>query len=202
MAARNQWFVFITLIHRGSLWIKGKTKILFSKFLNIPQLPKDWAFTPYDERAQTEQLKLPPHVEDIKKAGNEFLTEKKFLPAIYQYNQAINIAPQYPVLYLNRATTLMRRNWYGDAYAAMKDCQTAIRLEPRYVKAYIRLTRILLELGMVDDALQCLNELTNRYPDLKSHVSVLALIKDIQVRRCAKMFLRLCASYGWWFFRP
>lgn len=50
-------------------------------------------------------------VENLKKLGNDFLENENYLQAINQYTIAISLAPNYPVLYLNRATALMRRKW-------------------------------------------------------------------------------------------
>ena len=55
---------------------------------------------------------MPEHVEHLKKVGNKFLAEEKYFQAISQYTDAIQLAPYYPFLYLNRAIGYMRRNWY------------------------------------------------------------------------------------------
>lgn len=150
--------------------------------MNLPEFPTTPTTT--NDKAEenaAQKLKLPAHVESIKKAGNDFLENEKYLQAIYQYSDAINCTTEYPVLYLNRATALMRRKWYGDIYAGLRDCHVALNLDPTYVKAHFRLARSLLELGLVDEAKECLEELKIRYPSHAANSGVNMLKKDIEV---------------------
>lgn len=57
--------------------------------------------------------KLPAEVEQMKKEGNANLEKEKYLQAIQQYTLAIRKAQEKDcsILYLNRATALMKRNW-------------------------------------------------------------------------------------------
>lgn len=127
--------------------------------------------------------KLPDHIEALKRNGNDFLENEKYLAAIYQYTMAIDLLPNHPVAYLNRATAYMRRNWYGDVYAGLRDCQTALKLDPTYVKAHFRLARALFELGYVDEANDCLQELKKRFPTHATNNGVQMLTKDIQIQQ-------------------
>lgn len=126
--------------------------------------------------------KLPPEVERMKKEGNANLEKEKYLQAIQQYTLAIRKAQEKDcsILYLNRATALMKRNWYGDVYAAIRDCHQALHLDPHYVKAHFRLARALLKLGQVQDASTCLSELIKRFPSYTKNHGVLMLEKDIE----------------------
>ncbi|KAJ6648158.1 WD and tetratricopeptide repeats protein 1, partial [Pseudolycoriella hygida] len=85
---------------------------------------------------------------------NETATKRKnekYLQAITQFTAAIELMGDQSILYLNRATAYMRRNWSGDVYAALRDCKRALELDPQYVKAHFRLARALLELGYTAD---------------------------------------------------
>lgn len=65
-------------------------------------------------------------------------------------------------------------------YAAVRDCQRALRLDPHYVKAHFRLARALLKLGQLQDASECLAELIKRFPSYAKNHGVLMLNKDIE----------------------
>lgn len=142
------------------------------------------ASQPTDEQTSsqtyTKSSKLPDHIEDMKAVGNELMEKDKYWEAINQYTDCINAIPKHPVFYLNRATAYMRRNWYGDLYAGLKDCEMALQLDPTYAKAHFRMTRALFELGFVDDANQCLSELKRRFPADTNNKQTKMLADDIQ----------------------
>lgn len=116
----------------------------------------------------------------MKSSGNEFMENEKYLQAVNQYTDCIGLIPNHPVFYLNRATAYMRRNWYGDLYAGLKDCETALQLDPNYAKAHFRMTRALVELGFIAEANQCLIELKKRFPADTNNKQTKMLTEDIQ----------------------
>lgn len=128
----------------------------------------------------TKLSKLPQHIDEMKRSGNEFMENEKYLQAINQYSECIKLMPKHPVFYLNRATAYMRRNWFGDVYSALRDCQQALRLDPTYVKAHFRLARALFELGFVVEASECLDELKKRFPNDATNKQIQLLAQDIQ----------------------
>nr|CAH0105394.1 unnamed protein product [Daphnia galeata] len=67
---------------------------------------------------------LPPEIEQIKIQANAAFQQRQYTTAIGLYSKALIKAPNSPVLYSNRATACMKRNWDGDTYAALKDCIT------------------------------------------------------------------------------
>ncbi|XP_002016390.2 WD and tetratricopeptide repeats protein 1 [Drosophila persimilis] len=133
--------------------------------------------TPHKSRS------LPSSIELHKKQGNEHLENGKLVAAIEAYSTALSKYPRGEVLYLNRATALMRRGWFGDIYAALRDCHEALRLDPTYVKAHFRLARALLELRRPHDADKCLQALIQRFPSFANNHGVLMLHKDIKENR-------------------
>lgn len=54
--------------------------------------------------AYTKQSRLPVVVDELKRAGNEFMENEKYLQAINQYSDCIKFLPNHPIFYLNRAT--------------------------------------------------------------------------------------------------
>lgn len=143
------------------------------EFLNLPSYNKN------SDVEESTKREIPQSIEYQKKLGNDFLENEKYLQAIYQYTIAIKKAPDCPVLYLNRATALMRRGWCGDVYAAIKDCHIALKLDPSYIKAHFRLARALLELHHLKEANVCLEELKKRFPNYSNNHGVMMLKKDI-----------------------
>lgn len=138
-------------------------------YFELPKLP-------------TEPLTKPEKdekVEAIKLLGNDYLEKENYMQAINQYTRAIELNPKYSVLYLNRATALMRRKYLGDVYSALKDCQTALELDPHYIKAHFRMARALLELDHLCMSTMCLEELKKRFPSHTDNHGVLMLEKDI-----------------------
>uniref|UniRef100_A0A182JVP5 WD and tetratricopeptide repeats protein 1 n=1 Tax=Anopheles christyi TaxID=43041 RepID=A0A182JVP5_9DIPT len=159
-------------------------------FLDLPKLPgaadgskngTDCSGTEGHVGAEKTKHKFPPDVEQLKKEGNASLEKEQYLQAINKYTQAIQKVngKDCAILYLNRATALMKRNWYGDVYAAVRDCHTALRLDPHYVKAHFRLARALLKLDKLKEAQICLEELVRRFPSYAKNPGVLMLEKDI-----------------------
>lgn len=138
-------------------------------YLNLPRLP-------------TEPLSKPgknDKVTSIKTSGNEFLENENYIQAIKKYTEAISIAPNNPVLYLNRATALMRRKYLGDVYEALRDCHRALHLDPHYIKAHFRLARALYEINQLTLSNDCLRELKKRFPSHEFDQSVRMLEQDI-----------------------
>lgn len=74
----------------------------------------------------------------------------------------------------------MRRNWHGDLYAALKDCEIALKLDPTYMKAHFRMTRALYELGFWNEAYHSLCELKRRFPGDTNNKQTNKLTNDIE----------------------
>lgn len=160
-------------------------------FLNLPEyhLPQtkvDGQPAPFPATSEAVKRNLPENIEFFKKMGNEFLENEKYVRAIDQYSEAIALFPNCPVLYFNRAIAYMRRLWFGDVYAALRDCHQALQLDPSYIKAHFRLARALLDLGRAKEADECLKELVNRFPNYTNNHGVMMLRKDITENKDSK----------------
>lgn len=136
--------------------------------------------TPYVPEPQTHTAEI----DLLKKTGNHLLQNEKYFTAINEYTAAIALDPNYPALYLNRANALMRRNWYGDMYEALRDCRRALNLDPFYVKAQFRMARALNEMGFVKEAEDCLKEMKLRFPEQYNlpNKGIMLLSKDIALK--------------------
>ena len=84
---------------------------------------------------------VPPDVEALKLAANAEFEAEHYTRSIDLYSAALlrSPAPLPAVLYANRAAALMKRNYSGDVYAALRDCVAALTRSPDHVKAALRL---------------------------------------------------------------
>nr|CAD7599282.1 unnamed protein product [Timema genevievae] len=123
---------------------------------------------------------LPTRVEMLRLKANQAFDFQHFSTAIMLYNKAISLNGNTALLYGNRAAAYMKRAWDGDIYAAMRDCHTALHLDPAYVKAHFRLARCLLELQWVQEAEECLRSFKEKFPGHGHSHACKALCKDIQ----------------------
>lgn len=138
-------------------------------YLNLPSVDSEATVKP--PRNQT--------VEEYKKMGNDYLKKKEFVKSIRMYTDAIHIDPNNPILYLNRATALMKRKYLGDCFEALRDCHIALRLDPKYMKAHFRLARALLEIKQLTLSSNSLQEFKARFPDHANDQFVKMLEQDI-----------------------
>lgn len=123
---------------------------------------------------------LSQAIETIKKKANSYFEKEHYSKAIYLYNQAITRAPNSSVLYGNRAAAYMKRKWDGDLYSALRDCHSALHLDPNHLKAHFRLARCLYELSWPQEAFDCLQQFKSKFPDYAKSNACEALDKDIK----------------------
>ncbi|KAK1128068.1 hypothetical protein QLX08_000657 [Tetragonisca angustula] len=123
---------------------------------------------------------LPPHVEELKRQANESFEQQKYTLAINLYNKAISYCPTAAVLFANRAAAYMKRTWDGDIYAALKDCQTTLLLDPEHVKAHFRLARCLFDLHQSVEADKIIKDFQQKFPEYASNSACKALKMDIK----------------------
>jgi len=74
--------------------------------------------------------------EKLKASGNALMSSKQYQPAIDAYTQAIDLNPQNPVYFSNRAAA---HSSLGDHSAAAEDAELALAADPGFAKAYSRL---------------------------------------------------------------
>lgn len=123
---------------------------------------------------------LPPKIEAWKHEANKFYCDKKdYTSAIRLYNQAISMCSDHAILFGNRAAAYMKRGWDGDIYAALRDCHSALRLDPKHRKAHFRLARCLLQLTWSSEAHQCLQSFKTKFPEYAKYSECQALERDI-----------------------
>ncbi|XP_050724944.1 WD and tetratricopeptide repeats protein 1-like isoform X3 [Eriocheir sinensis] len=122
---------------------------------------------------------LTPRAESLKARANQAFAAEKYITGLQLYNQAAELSPNSAVLYSNRAAALIKRKWDGDIYAALRDCFTALDIDPHHVKAHFRLARCLHQLGREEEAKLCLEEFMKQHPDHSTSPACTILASDI-----------------------
>ena len=97
--------------------------------------------------------KARAEAEAMKEAGNEKLHGRQYQEAVKLFSKAIALAP-CAVYYANRAAAWLA---VGAPREAAADCRAALALDSTYIKAHVRLTKALCELGQADEAIQHLS---------------------------------------------
>lgn len=68
----------------------------------------------------------------------------------------------------------------GDTYAALKDCVTALKIDPNQIKPFHRLVRCLLDLGHIVLADQASKLLKEKFPQQINTTSFSTLLVEVQ----------------------
>ena len=123
---------------------------------------------------------LDPELESLKIKANDLFHKKQYTDAIMLYNKAILKAPKSAVMYGNRAAAYLKRAWDGDVYAALRDCCTALTINPSYAKASFRLAKCLYELHWFKEASHCIKTFKISYPDYAKKAICIDLEKKIK----------------------
>ena len=89
--------------------------------------------------------------EDKKEAGNQLYKAKKYLEALSKYSEAIDLCPECPAYYGNRAACHMMLSQYQKA---LDDAKTAVNLDSNFVKGYVRIAKCCVALGEIPSAKQ------------------------------------------------
>lgn len=83
---------------------------------------------------------------------------------ITKLTKQIHAAPNDPELLYRRASHYLMRGYYGDSYAALRDFNASLHLDPTNVIGYYRLAQCLFKLHYFAEAFECLQELKARFP--------------------------------------
>lgn len=89
--------------------------------------------------------------DQLKNEGNEFLKRGDYASAERLYTEAIALRPNVAVYFSNRAAARQYQNRHEDALA---DAKESVRLDPTFVKGFMRIGQSSLALGRVNDALR------------------------------------------------
>jgi len=91
----------------------------------------------------------------IKDQGNAKFEARKFTDAIALYTKAISVCPTLVSVWSNRAAAYLM---LGELAKCVADCNTVIKLDPAYTKAYVRKAKALVEQDRFREAVQVLSD--------------------------------------------
>jgi len=91
------------------------------------------------DRAEVLAYQDPEKAKAAKDEGNAFFKANNFPKAIECYKEAIKRNPNEPTYYQNRSAAYSKMMAWG---MALKDCEKALELDPKYVKAWARKAKI------------------------------------------------------------
>ncbi|KAI8974647.1 Metallo-dependent phosphatase-like protein [Pilobolus umbonatus] len=118
--------------------------------------------------------------EKIKNEANGLFKDKRFPEAIEKYTSAIDLNPNVPSYYTNRAFCHLKLESYGYAIA---DSEQALKVDPLFTKANYRRASANMALGNFKEALKDLRIVSKRAPDDKDAQS--------KFDECAKIVRRI-----------
>ncbi|KAJ3391876.1 TOM (translocase of outer membrane) complex component [Entophlyctis sp. JEL0112] len=96
-------------------------------------------------------VETPAQIAQVAKTtGNKLFSEKRYAEALAQYTLAISHVNNNAVFYANRAACHAN---LGDHLATIADCDKAIEIDPRYIKAIYRRAQAYTATGQLKNAL-------------------------------------------------
>lgn len=123
-----------------------------------------------NESKELNEETVSVQVRKLRDDGNALYRANYYTEAIAKYSSAIIICPLWHVLYSNRATSYLKRNWFGDVYAALKDTERALKLCPLHQKSHQRRIKCLKLLGWIKEGLWFLNMYSKMFSDDKEFI--------------------------------
>lgn len=122
----------------------GKAKMFYEKSLSEHRTPETKELLSKVEKLIKEQERLayidPTKAEEEKTKGNELFRKGDYPAAVRHYSEAIKRNPEDAKIYSNRAACYTK---LAEFNLGLKDCDECIRLQPGFVKGYIRKGKIL-----------------------------------------------------------
>ncbi|KAI9203058.1 uncharacterized protein BJ171DRAFT_460857 [Polychytrium aggregatum] len=118
----------------------------------------------------------PKLSDEARERGNELFKNSKFSEAIKEYTEAIKRNDQDPRNFSNRAACYTKLMALSEAE---KDCDAAIKLDPSFVKAYIRKAAILFTKREYTKCIDLCNEAKERDTEQKHTEEI-----ENQINRC------------------
>ncbi|KAJ2789000.1 Hsp90 cochaperone, partial [Coemansia helicoidea] len=144
----------------GQSLAEHRTADVLDKLRTLEKLRKQRAEEDYHDEGKAEEAR---------ERGNALFKEGKFAEAQAEYSEAIKRNPGDARNYSNRAACLTKLMAIPDA---IKDCETCTKLDPTFVKAYIRKSNALFLMREYAEALDALDEAKVQDTDKKNAAEI------------------------------
>lgn len=103
--------------------------------------------------------------EEKKNLGNDQYKAQNYQSALKLYSDAISLCPDSATYYANRAACYMMLSNYTNA---LNDARTAVRIDPEFEKAYVRIAKCCVARGDVIGAEQAVKRIEEIDPQSNS----------------------------------
>ncbi|KAF9350237.1 hypothetical protein BGX26_011551 [Mortierella sp. AD094] len=131
------------------------------------------------EAMDLDQMETPLTAEQLKAHANEEYKRGDYAVAIDLYGQCIKLEPSNATYYGNRSAALMMIKKYTDA---AKDCQTAVQLDPAFVKGYLRGAKCQMQLGNINESIRLYTKTLELEPKNAQAAKELAQVNHLQAQ--------------------
>eukprot|EP01091_Cochliopodium_minus_P005648 TRINITY_DN1554_c0_g1_i1.p1 TRINITY_DN1554_c0_g1~~TRINITY_DN1554_c0_g1_i1.p1 ORF type:complete len:485 (+),score=136.31 TRINITY_DN1554_c0_g1_i1:42-1496(+) len=122
-----------------------------------------------------------------KEDGNKFYLNNEYDEAIKCYSKAIELSPEDATYYGNRAQAYMMCKLYEKS---INDCEYAIKLDPNFTKAFLRIANCHLQKGRISQSKNYYNIALKQEPNNKTALDGLQKIEKLsQIIQEAKNLL-------------
>ncbi|KAK7742246.1 Hsp90 cochaperone [Cytospora paraplurivora] len=140
------------------------------------------------EKRKLEEARLalidPEKAEEARIKGNEFFKKSEYTEAYKAYEDMARRAPEDPRSYSNKAAALIK---LGELPSALDECNTAIKKDKTFIRAYIRKAQTLFMMKRYSDCLDACEEASD--VDNQHHKGANAKeIEQQQQKALAKMY--------------
>ena len=161
-AAQDDVMAFLDEMNEADKKIKGdagpnaRSKAIFDDGRNAAPVQTE------DQKEFIASLENKRSAEDARYRGNEYMKAKEYDEAIEQYTRSIDLNPNEPATYCNRAMAYLRAKNYA---RCIEDADKTIELEPTYVKAYHRRGKAYLATNKFSHAIKDFQYILEQNPE-------------------------------------
>ncbi|XP_066989271.1 RNA polymerase II-associated protein 3-like isoform X2 [Macrobrachium rosenbergii] len=132
---------------------------------------------------KTPSLSKKERAVKLKDEGNKHYSDSRLEDAVAKYTQGMALDPTNPILPANRAMAYIKLEKYE---AAEVDCSRCLKLDPSYIKAYLRRGTSRLKLGKIQRATEDFRKVLELEPwnkDAKKELENIEKQKDVSLNK-------------------